>query len=394
MRTNSIPLRAAPLGYGHQCIDEDDIKAVVAALRDDFITQGPRLEEFERAVANYCNARYGVAFSSGTAALHAACAAAGLGPGNEAITSPLTFVATANAVVYCGARPVFADIEADTLTIDPVEIRRRLTDRTKVLLPVDFAGLPANLDKIREIAAQRNLVVIEDAAHSLGSKYYGRKVGSLSDMTVLSFHPVKAITTGEGGMVLTDDERFYERLRTLRHHGILRDRTRLLRDDGPWYYEIHELGHNFRVTDFQCALGLSQLGKLDNFLERRRKIAARYTQVFREFPEIILQAEPPAYTSAYHLYVLQLEDKMIDCSRREVYDALWSERVRVGVHYIPVHHQPFYQQRFGCRPGDYPKTERYYSRAITLPLYPAMTDGEVEYVIEAVRRVISRGRRQ
>jgi dTDP-4-amino-4,6-dideoxygalactose transaminase len=212
-------------------------------------------------------------------------------------------------------------------------------------------------------------------------------------MTVLSFHPVKAITTGEGGMVLTDNEDFYERLRTFRHHGILRDRTRLTRNEGPWYYEIHELGYNYRITDFQCALGLSQLGKLDDFLERRREIAARYTQAFGEFPEIILQTEPPATISAHHLYLIQLDSDRLRCSRREIYEALWAEKIGVGVHYVPVHYHPFYQRRFGCRPGDYPRAERYYSRAITLPLFPAMTDGDVEYVIEAVQNVVSRARR-
>jgi len=381
------------MGYGHQWIQEDDIAAVVRVLKSDWLTQGPLVHRFEEAIASTCGAKHAVAFSSGTAALHAACVSAGLEAGDEAITTPMTFVATASAVIHSGGRPVFADIQADTLAIDPAEIRQRLTRRTKALLPVDFAGLPPDLDAIQKIAAEHGLVVIEDAAHALGAKYRGRKVGSLSHMTVLSFHPVKTITTGEGGVVLTDNKDLYDRLRTFRHHGILRDPTRLTRDDGPWYYEIHDLGHNFRMTDFQCALGLSQLGKLDGFLERRRQIAARYTQAFREFSEIILQTEPPTSTSAYHLYVIQLDTDRLRCSRREIYDALRAKRIGVGVHYVPVHYHPFYQRRFGYRPGDYPRAERYYSRAITLPLFPAMTDEDVEYVVEAVQEVVSRARR-
>jgi len=392
-KPSSPPSPAVTMGYGHQWIQEDDIAAVVRVLKSDWLTQGPLVHRFEEAIASTCGAKHAVAFSSGTAALHAACVSAGLEAGDEAITTPMTFVATASAVIHSGGRPVFADIQADTLAIDPAEIRQRLTRRTKALLPVDFAGLPPDLDAIQKIAAEHGLVVIEDAAHALGAKYRGRKVGSLSHMTVLSFHPVKTITTGEGGVVLTDNKDLYDRLRTFRHHGILRDPTRLTRDDGPWYYEIHDLGHNFRMTDFQCALGLSQLGKLDGFLERRRQIAARYTQAFREFSEIILQTEPPTSTSAYHLYVIQLDTDRLRCSRREIYDALRAKRIGVGVHYVPVHYHPFYQRRFGYRPGDYPRAERYYSRAITLPLFPAMTDEDVEYVVEAVQEVVSRARR-
>ena len=256
------PVRKTMLPYGHQWLDENDLSAVVEALKGDWITQGPTVNEFEQRVADYCGARYAVAVSSGTAALHAACAVAGIAAGDEAITTPLTFVATANAVVYCGGRPVFADIRPDALNIDPTEIEKRITPHTKAILPVDFTGHPADLDAIRDIAEAHHLLVIEDAAHALGAEYKGHKIGGLSDMTILSFHPVKHITTGEGGMILTNSETFYEKLKIFRHHGIVKAPDKLTRDEGPWYYEIQDLGYNLRITDFQCALGLSQLSKI------------------------------------------------------------------------------------------------------------------------------------
>ncbi len=281
------PIRNTLLPYGHQSIDDADIASVVEVLKGDWITQGARVDEFERKVAEYCGARYAVAVSSGTAALHAACAVAGIAEGDEAITTPITFAATANAVVYCGGKPVFADIREDTLNIDPDEIRKRLSPRTKAILPVDFAGHPADLDEIKAIAEEKGLIIIEDACHALGAEYKGVKIGSLADMTVFSFHPVKHITTGEGGMILTDNHEFYEKLRIYRHHGIVRTNP----DKGSWYYEIDNPGHNFRITDFQCALGISQLQKLDGFIERRREIAARYNRAFTGMEEVITPVE-------------------------------------------------------------------------------------------------------
>ena len=381
----SLPKRKF-IPYGHQWIDDEDIAAVVEVLKSDWITQGPKVDEFEKNVAEYCGARYAVAVSSGTAALHAACAIAGISPGDEAITTPITFAATANAVVYCGGKPVFADIEEDTLNIDPGEIRKRLSARTKAILPVDFAGHPAELDEIMAIAKERNLVVIEDAAHALGAKYKGRRVGSLADMTILSFHPVKHITTGEGGMILTDNREFCEKLKIFRQHGVVRDDF----DEGAWYYEISNLGHNFRITDFQCALGLSQMNKLDRFIQRRREIASRYNQAFAKVEEIITPVEREDVQAVYHIYVIQLRTEKLKAGRKEVFEALREENIGVNVHYIPVHLHPYYQREFGYKRGDYPKAERYYERAITLPVFPKMSDEDVDYVIETVKKVIAR----
>ena len=372
--------------YGHQWIDEEDIASVVEVLRSDWITQGPKVDEFERKVAEYCGAKYAVAVSSGTAALHAACVIAGISEGDEVITTPITFLATANAVVFCGGKPVFADIEEDTLTIDPKEIRNRLSVKTKAILPVDFAGHPAELDDIRDIANEIGLVVIEDAAHALGAKYKGRRVGILSDMTILSFHPVKHITTGEGGMILTNSQEFYEKLKIFRHHGVVRDNL----DKDSWYYEIHNLGHNFRITDFQCALGLSQMNKLDQFIQRRREIAARYNEAFAEMEEIITPVEQENVEAVYHIYVIQLRTEKLKVGRREIFEALRAENIGVNVHYLPVHLHPYYQREFGYKKGDYPKAEGYYERTITLPIFPKMSNEDVEYVIGTVKKVIDR----
>ena len=381
------PVRSAILPYGHQWIDGEDIASVVQVLESDWITQGPKVDEFEGKVAEYCGARYAVAVSSGTAALHAACSVAGISKGDEAITTPITFAATANAVVYCGGKPVFADIREDTLNIDVQEIERRLSPQTKAILPLDFAGHPADLDEIRAIAKERKLIVIEDASHALGAEYRGRKIGGLSDMAVLSFHPVKHITTGEGGMVLTNSEDYYEKLRVFRHHGIIKNQS-TLRNKGPWYYEIPGLGYNFRLTDFQCALGISQLKKLDGFIQRRREIAARYNDAFTEIEEIMTPTEGMDTKSAYHIYVIQLRTEMLRVGRKEVFEALRAENIGVNVHYMPLHLHPFYQKEFGYRKGDYPKAERYYERAVTLPIFPKMSDEDVQDVIEAVYKVI------
>ena len=382
------PVRKTMLPYGHQWLDESDLQAVAEALKGDWITQGPTIDEFEQRVADYCGARYAVAVSSGTAALHAACAVAGISTGDEAITTPLTFAATANAVVYCGGKPVFADIRPDTLNIDPAEIEKRITPQTKAILPVDFTGHPADLDAIRDLAQTHHLLVIEDAAHALGAEYKGHKVGGLSDMTILSFHPVKHITTGEGGMILTNSETFYEKLKVFRHHGIVKDPDKLTRDEGPWYYEIQELGYNLRITDFQCALGLSQLSKLEHFVKRRREIAAQYTEAFSQLPEIITPAEADEVKAVYHIYVIQLRTELLRVGRREIFEALRAENIGVNVHYVPVHYHPFYQRKFGYQRGDYPHTERYYQRAITLPIFPGMVEEDIDTVITAVNKVI------
>lgn len=379
-----LPVRSEFLPYGHQWIDEEDIAAVAEALRADWITQGPKIEEFEKRVAEYCGAKYAVVVSNGTAALHAACAVAGISPGDEAITTPITFAATANAVTYGGGKPIFADIREDTLNIDPDEIRRRISFRTKAILPVDLAGHPADLEEIMAMAKEKGLIVIEDATHALGAEYKGQKIGGLADMTILSFHPVKHITTGEGGMVLTNNEDFYEKLKIFRNHGIVRDNLA----EGSWYYEIHNTGHNLRITDFQCALGLSQMNKLDFFIERRRDIAARYNDAFAGIEEIIPPIEKDYVKAVYHIYVIQLRTEMLKVGRKEIFEALRAENIGVNVHYVPVHLQPFYRNRYGYKRGDYPKAEQYYDRAITLPIFPKMTDQDIEDVIKAVKRVI------
>ena len=423
-----VPVRSELLPYGHQWIDNEDIAAVVDVLKSDWITQGPKVDEFEERVAKYCGAKYAVAVSSGTAALHAACAVAGISKGDEAITTPITFAATANAIVYCGGKPVFADIREDTLNIDPEEIQKRISPNTKAILPVDFAGHPADLDEIKAIAKEHNLIVIEDASHALGAEYKGRKVGSLADMTIFSFHPVKHITTGEGGMILTDNEEFYKELKIFRHHGIVKDNLEIVHSnvilressdrrisetlrvtqghtkvveqlldnldkEGSWYYEIHKPGYNFRITDFQCALGSSQLKKLDRFIQRRREIAARYNEAFAEMEEVITPLEDKDVKAAYHIYVIQLWTEFLKTVRKEVLEALRAENIGVNVHYMPLHLHPFYQRELGYKKGDYPKAERYYERAITLPIFPKMSDKDVDDVIKAVKKVVTYYRR-
>jgi len=384
------PVRDKLLPYGHQWIDEEDIKAVIEVLRSDWITQGPKVAEFEKEFAKYVGARYAVAVNSGTAALHAACFAAQIEKGDEVITTPITFAASANCVLYQGGTPVFADIDTDTLNIDPIEIKKKITRKTKALIPVDFTGQPVNLDKILQIAKDNNLIIIEDASHALGATYKGRKIGSISDMTIFSFHPVKHITTGEGGMVTTNNEEYYERLNLFRTHGITKDKDKLLNYDGLWYYEMQELGYNYRLTDFQCALGLAQLKKIDKFIQRGREIVKKYNSKFKDIPEIkIPEINPIDSNPVWHIYMIQLNLDRLKVERREIFEALRAENIGVNVHYIPIHLQPYYQKRFGYRRGDFPRAENYYSRAITLPLFPKMSDKDIDDVVAAVKKVIN-----
>jgi len=370
--------------YGHQWIDEKDIKEVVKVLKSDWITQGPKVEEFEKKIAEYCGSKYGVAVSSGTAALLAAYAVAGIKPGDEIITTPLTFAATANTIIFCGGKPVFADIKEDTLNIDPKEIEKKITKKTKAIVPVDFAGHPCDYDEILKIAKKYKLLIIEDAAHALGSEYKEKKIGNFADLTILSFHPVKTITTGEGGMILTSNKNFYERLKILRHHGIVKKPEK-----GGWYYEIKNLGYNFRLTDFQCALGISQLKKINKFIERRREIVTQYNQAFKNIREIITPTERNYVKSAWHIYLIQLRLDKLKASRKKIFEALQKERIGVQVHYLPLHLQPFYMKKFGYKIGDFPIAERYYQRAITLPLFPKMTNKDVNDVIRSVKKIIN-----
>ena len=364
--------------YGHQWIDEKDIKEVVKVLKSDRVTQGPKVEEFEKAVAEYCGVKYGVAVSSGTAALQAAYEIAGIKQGDEVVTTPMTFAATAYTLMQLGGKPVFVDIRDDTLNIDPKFIEGQINSKTKAIAPVDFAGHPCDYDEIIRIARKHNLLIIEDAAHALGSEYKGKRIGAFADLTTLSFHPVKTITTGEGGMVLTNNKDFYEKLKIFRSHGAIKKPEK-----GGWYYEIENPSYNFRITDFQCALGLSQLKKIGKFIKRRREIAKIYNRSFKNIKEIITPTEKDYVKSAWHIYPLQVK-----LNRKKIFEALKKEGLGVQVHYLPIHLQPFYQKKYGSRPEDFPVAKRYYERAITLPLFPKMTDGEVRYVVETVKKII------
>lgn len=365
--------------YGRQTIEEDDIQAVVDVLRSDYLTTGPKIAEFEKMVADYVGAKYAVAISNGTSALHAACFAAGIQPGDEVITTPLTFAASANCVLYCGGTPVFADVDPKTYNIDPEDIRRKITDKTKAIIAVHLAGQPCDMDEIHKIAKEHDLLVIEDGAHALGSVYKGKKVGTLSDMTTFSFHPVKPITTGEGGMIVTDNEQFYQKMRLFRSHGITREENLMTRNDGPWFYQQLDLGYNYRITDIQCALGCSQMKKLDRFLARRKQIVARYNEAFADCENIITPYQLPETESGWHLYIVQVKN----CDRRKVFEALREQGIAVNVHYIPVYMHPYYQEH-GYKDVHCKNAEEIYSHIITLPLYPALTEEQQKFVIEKI----------
>ncbi len=380
-------MRKTLLPYGRQSIAEDDIAAVVEVLRSDWLTTGPKVADFEQAFATRVGAEHAVSFSSGTAALHGAAFAAGLKPGDEAVTTPMTFAATANCVLYQGAVPVFADVCADGLNLDPEKIAAQITPRTKVILPVDYAGHPAELEAIRELAARHGLIVIEDAAHALGAEYREHSVGSIADMTVFSFHPVKHVATGEGGMVTTDRADFAEALRRFRNHGISSD-ARQRQSEGQWHYEMVLLGYNYRLTDIACALGLSQLKKLEQNLRRRRQIAARYDEAFGEMETLSTPAVRSDCNPAWHLYPIRLNLEKLTVDRGQVFRALRAENIGVNVHYIPVHLHPYYRERFGNHAGEYPVAEDAYRRLLSLPMFHGMTDEDVADVVRAVSRVL------
>ncbi len=382
-----VPVRSTLLPYGRQTIDEDDVRSVIDVLRCDWLTTGPKVVEFEEAFAAYVGAKFALSFSSGTAALHGAAFATGLKPGDEAITSPLTFAATANCILYQGSTPVFADVCADTLNLNPQEVAERITPHTRALLPVDYAGHPADMDAMLALAERHGLVVIEDACHALGAEYQRRRVGSGAHMTVFSFHPVKQLTTGEGGMVTTDRADYAEALRRFRNHGISSD-ARQRQAEGQWYYEMTLLGFNYRLSDVACALGLSQLKKLEGNLARRREIAAHYSSAFKELAEITLPTVRDAVRPAWHLYPIRVRPEKLKVGRGEIFRALRAEKIGVNVHYIPVHLHPYYRDRFGYRGGEFPAAESAYEQLISLPMFHGMTDADAEDVIDAVRKVI------
>jgi perosamine synthetase len=382
-----MPVRPTLLPYGRQSIDDADIAAVVEVLRSDWITGGPNVGRFEEAFAARVGARFAVAMSSGTAALHASAAVSGAGPGDEVITTPMTFVASANCALYVGARPVFADVEEDTLNINVREVEGRLTSRTRAIVAVDFTGQPADLDELRTLASAHGIALIEDAAHSLGATYRGRPVGALAAMTVFSTHPVKHITTGEGGVVTTDDPDLAERLRRFRSHGISSD-ARARHEAGSWFYEMVSLGYNYRITDIQCALGTSQLRKLEGWIARRRAIAARYNAELAGIEGIGLPIDRPDRRSAWHLYVIRVRRRGFrsGIGRAEVFRALRAENIGVNVHYIPATWHPYYRS-LGYGPGDCPVADAAYEELISLPMFHGMTDGDVSDVVRAVRKV-------
>ena len=380
-----VPVRRTLLPYGRQSIDEDDIQAVVEMLRSDWLTTGPKVAEFEEAFAEWVGAKYAVCFSSGTAALHGAAFVAGLREGDEALTSPLTFVATANCVLYQRATPVFVDVCSDTLNLDPEQLECKISDKTRVILAVDYAGHPADFEAIVRIAGSRGLVVIEDACHALGAAYHGRQVGSVAHLTVFSFHPVKHLSTGEGGMVTSDDAGWARMLRQFRNHGISSE----ARERRGWQYEMVMLGLNYRLTDIACALGISQLKKMEANLARRREIAAQYAAALQGMPELVLPCVRPDVDPAWHLYPIRLNLGRLPATREQIFRALRAENIGVNVHYIPVHLQAYYRGRFGYRGGEYPVAENAYERLISLPMFHGMTDEDVGDVISAVEKVCS-----
>lgn len=383
------PVRNTFLPYGRQWIDEEDIQAVVDTLRGDFLTTGPAVDEFEQAIAQYVGARYAVSFSNGTAALHGACFAAGIGEGDEVITTPMTFAASANCVLYQKGIPVFADIDPTTYNIDPNAIEQAITPRTKAIIPVHFTGQPAAMQEIHRIAEQHDLVVIEDAAHALGATYQGKRIGALSDMTMFSFHPVKHITSGEGGIITTNDEVYYRKLLQFRTHGITKSAEQLVDHHGPWYYEMQFLGFNYRMTDIQAVLGTSQLKKIERFIELRKHYVSLYNEAFRELSEITIPHQDESGESSWHLYIIRLNQNRLNGSRKELFEALLNENIGVNVHYIPVHWMPYYQE-LGYEKGICPHAETLYEDIITLPLFPAMTEEDVYDVIDAVKKVLKR----
>ena len=382
------PVRDTKLFYGHQYIDDADIQAVVDVLKSDYLTCGPKITELEAKLCKLTGAKYAVVCSNGTAALHMACMAAGVEPGDEVITTPITFAASANCALYCGARPIFADINNKTYNIDPEKVKEVTTEKTKAVVAVDFTGQSVELDKLMAHCKEHNLVLIEDGAHVIGTKYKGRPNGSIADMTTFSFHPVKTVTGGEGGAVMTNNEEYYKKLILARAHGITRDESLMEETPhGSWYYEQVSLGYNYRMTDIQAGLLISQLDKLPMFSERRKEIVAKYNEAFLQIPEIQVQEEIPESDTTRHLYILRIRPEMLTINRREFFDCLAAENIMCNVHYIPTYYFPHYQ-KLGYEKGLCPNAEKLYDEMMSLPLYYGMTDQDVDDVIAAVKKIV------
>ena len=381
------PVRDTKIFYGHQYIDDDDIKAVVDVMKSDYLTCGPKIAELEQKLCRVTGAKYAVVCSNGTAALHIAALAAGVQPGDEVITTPITFAASANCALYCGAKPVFADINEETYNIDPACVEALTTEKTKAVVAVDYTGQSVELDRLLAHCHKNNIALIEDGAHVIGTRYNGRYNGSIADMTTLSFHPVKTVTCGEGGSVLTNSEEYYQKLLLYRSHGITRDETQMEHEpDGSWYYEQIALGYNYRMTDMQAALLISQLDKLPAFSKRRKEIVKAYNEAFSKLPQLVVQKEIPESDTTRHLYILRLNPDRLTIGRKEFFDALTAENVCCNVHYIPTYYFPYYE-KLGYHRGLCPKAEKLYEEIISLPLYYAMSDQDVQDVIEAVTKI-------
>lgn len=381
------PIRETFLPYGKQFIDEEDIESVVKTLKSDFLTTGPKVEEFESSICEKIGSKYAVAVANGTAALHIACMSAGIEEGDEVITSPITFAASSNAILYCKGKPVFSDINSKTLNMDIDDIEKNITKKTKAIIPVHLTGEPCEMDRIQEIAQKHGLIVIEDAAHALGAEYKGKKIGSISDMTEFSLHPVKNITTGEGGVVTTNSKEIYEKLKLFRGHGITRDKGIMSNNPGNWYYEQIELGYNYRITDIQCALGLSQLKKINVFMERRQAIVNLYNEELSKIESLELKESIKDVKSGNHLYIVKLKLEELKVDRNRIYEALIRENIGANLHYIPVYLHPYYQ-KLGYQKGLCKKAEEAYEQILTLPLFPAMEDNDAYDVINSLDKIL------